>query len=352
MKKTVSFIITALLLAALCIPAVSAAEAAAVDDYVVRVAYGPGLCHAALHAAIENGFFDEEEGFNYVLIPLDISLIPDAAATGTIDASQGMVGKWGVPLENGLGIQITNGIHRGCSKIVVRADSDVNSIADLQGKKIGVPALSDPIVLTFRRALAEVGLDYGADSRDVEFAVFPSADLANALNQGFIDAYAGGDPAITITSEEYGFRTLLDTALDEPFGHEYCCVGFVSNDLARNHPTLAAKYVNALLKGGQYVKDHPLETAAFQLEKEYIVGGTPEENVKYLLDYDYKPSVQGGYDALLNVLIALKDVGVLKAATDPIELTNASFTAYGAEITRVYTPDEYEAHKITAVHFN
>ena len=339
MKKILP--ITLALIVALSLMITAVAEE---DTYSVRIAYGPGLCHAALHVAIEKGFFDEV-GLNYTLKPMDISLIPDAAATNTIDASQGMVGKWGIPLENGLGIQIVTGLHKGCSRIVVRADSGINTIADLKGKRIGVPALADPVVITFRRSLAFAGLGYKEGNLDAEFVVFNSADLANALTQGAIDAYAGGDPAIAITSEEFGFKTLLNVALDEPFVNEYCCIGFVTNEFADAHPTLAAKYVAALNKAAQWVHDNPLETAQLQIDKEYIPKSddqTAQDNAAYLTEYDFRPSIQGGYDAILNVLYALKGIELLKPETDYLELANASFTAYGETIEN--DADQLEVH--------
>ena len=51
----------------------------------------------------------------------------------------GLIGKMLQPLENGLPIKFTTGLHTGCTKLLVPSSSNIKSIADLKGKKIGVP---------------------------------------------------------------------------------------------------------------------------------------------------------------------------------------------------------------------
>ena len=45
------------------------------------------------------------------------------------------IGKLLQPIENGLPIKFTTGLHTGCTKLLVPGDSDIKSIADLKGKR-------------------------------------------------------------------------------------------------------------------------------------------------------------------------------------------------------------------------
>ena len=49
-----------------------------------------------------------------------------------------LIGKLLQPIENGLPIKFTTGLHTGCTKLLVPGGSNIKSIADLKGKKISV----------------------------------------------------------------------------------------------------------------------------------------------------------------------------------------------------------------------
>jgi NitT/TauT family transport system substrate-binding protein len=302
------------------------AYAAEANDYVVKIAYAGSLCHAPLHIAIEKGFF-EKEGLKYDATQIDTALIAESAASGQIDASQGLIGKFVQPLENGLPIQITGGIHSGCIKLVTGKDSQIIKTADLKGKKIGVASLADSPALITKRALAAAGIGVTPDNLEAEFIVFPAADLPTALANGAIDAYAASDPAVSIAIKERGLTVLVDTAVDPQFKDEYCCVIFVTDKFAKDHPELAAKYTQAVLNASRWIEENPAEAAAVQKTKPYVAGEV-DFNATLLGSYNFSPSVQGGYDALSANVDALREMGILNAGTDKEELVKGSFTFY------------------------
>ena len=47
----------------------------------------------------------------------------------------GLIGKMLQPLENGLPIKFTTGLHTGCTKLLVPGGSNIKSIADLKGRR-------------------------------------------------------------------------------------------------------------------------------------------------------------------------------------------------------------------------
>ncbi|MDR1778979.1 MAG: ABC transporter substrate-binding protein [Clostridiales Family XIII bacterium] len=297
---------------------------AVADDYTVRIAYGSSLCHAALHVAIENGYF-EEEGINFEAVPLDSSQTVDGAASGTVDAGAGLIGKFGQPLENGLTIKLVAGLHAGCIKIVTTADSGITSVADLKGKRIGVAALADSPAAVAKRALETAGIDTGAANPEVEFVIFPNADLPAALENGSIDAYAALDPAVSIAARDNGYTIILDTSKDEPFASEYCCAAFVTDKFAEEHPELAAAYTRAVVKAAQWVGEHPEETVKLQLEKQYITGDE-ELLVELIKDYRFGDAdADAVYESLLVNLQELQIIGILKEETDVEALAERAY---------------------------
>lgn len=307
------------------------------DEYVLKIGEAQGaICHAPLQIAMENGYLDEE-GIKWERVDFGSGDIQAALGAGTIDCGFGLIGKFVQPIENGLNMVVTSGMHTGCTKILTRADSGINSISDLKGKNIGVSSLAGSEAVTAKRALYSAGIDISAASGEATFSVYSPADQPIALMNGAIDAIATPDPIATSAQNEYGLTVLLDTAVDTPYAQEYCCVSFVSAELAENHPDIAAGFTRAVLKGSAWVAAHPEETAQIQVDKEYVTG-----DVSFVADilksYNYIPSVRGGYDALENVSIDLQTIGVLRADTDIDALIERSFKYFDN------VPDSYDVN--------
>lgn len=293
------------------------------SEYTVKIGYAKGLCHAPIHVAYENGFF-KEQGINVEIIPVGSANMADALASGQVDAGFGLVGKFIQPLENGLNMKVTSGIHTGCMKLVVPQDSSIQSVADLKGKKIGVVSLADSPCLTTKRSLADAGIGVTAANMEVEFVIYAASDLPVALQNGAIDAFADADPSVSVAQKEYNLRAIIDTASDDKYKDEYCCISFVSTELAEKNKELAAKFTKAVQDASYWVEEHPEETAKLQIEKEYVAGEL-ELNTELLTTYKYIPSAKGGYLALENSVKDLQKIGILKSSTNADELIQNSF---------------------------
>ncbi|MBQ7943746.1 MAG: ABC transporter substrate-binding protein [Lachnospiraceae bacterium] len=323
-KKLIGILVSAATVMTL-LAGCGAAEQANVssDEYVVKIGYSTGLCHAPIHIAIENGYF-EEEGLKFEAITVESAVISEAVGTGQVDAGFGLVGKFVQPLENGLPMKLTAGIHTGCTKLVVPNDSDIQTVADLKGKRIGVASLADSPCLTAKRSLAKAGVGVTAENMEVEFVVYSNTDLPMALQNGAIDAYCAADPAVSKAQEEYNLRAIIDTTTDDDYKDEYCCLSFVTTNLAENYPDLAAKYTRAVMKAAKWIEENSEEAAKIQLDNNYVTGEL-DFNAAILESYNYIPSVSGGYDALAKSVEELQAIGIIRKETDAQALIDNSF---------------------------
>jgi NitT/TauT family transport system substrate-binding protein len=236
-------------------------------------------------------------------------------ASGKVDAGYGLYATQLQAIENGLPISFTSGIHIGCTKYYVRADSDIYSAADLRGKKIGVPGLADSSVMNLKRKLMDVGIGVTADNLEVEFLAYASSDLAIALNNGAVDVIGAHDPIATKGELAYGFRKILDTGIDEKFSKEYCCQQFVTHKLLRENPEGAAAVTRALQKAAAFVEAEPRAAAQLQIEND-LVAGDLDFNAALLEELNYQPSRSLGKKTFDNAARQLQTAGILKAETD------------------------------------
>lgn len=289
----------------------------------LRLIYSPSLCAAPMYIAIENGYF-EDEGLDIEQVTVDAAHVSEAIGADQVDVGMGLIGKLLQPLENGLPIKFTTGLHTGCTKLLVPGDSDIKSITDLKGKKIGVPGLADAATVVSKRSLSAAGIGVTEQNMEVEFSVYSRNDLPQALENGAVDAIALGDPTASIAEEQYGLTALIDTATDPEYKDEYCCAAFVTSKLAAENPAAAAAFTRAVQKASQWVQENPDETAKIIVDKQYISGET-DFVAQILKTYNYKPSVQGGYDALKQNAQELTEIGILKEGTDATKFADNAY---------------------------
>lgn len=279
------------------------------DDFVLKIAYNNSLCEAPIQMGVEKGFF-EAEGLKFEMVKADAAHMPEAIGSGQVDAGFGLLGKYLQPIDNGLDIKITAGIHTGCTKLLVPENSDINSVVDLKGKRIGTGGLGAAGTIITRRSLYHAGLNASPDNCDAEFVVYSESDLAQALQNGAIDAIVLGDPRASIAERDYNLKAIIDTARDDEYKNEYCCISFVTGDIAEKHPEIAEKFTRAIMKASQWVEENKEETAKIQIEKNWVAGDA-DFNAQVLSSYSYKPALNGGYEALKITVPDLQAIGLI-----------------------------------------
>lgn len=84
------------------------------------IAYAGGTCEAPIFVAYHKGFFDAE-GLDVELVQAGFKELQLALTSDTIDAALANFA-WFKPIEQGLNIKLTAGVHTGCIKAVVPPD--------------------------------------------------------------------------------------------------------------------------------------------------------------------------------------------------------------------------------------
>ena len=127
------------------------------------------LCGAPIYIAYENGYF-AEEGFDVNLISADFETRKIGLNNGTIPIVNGDF-QFFPSIENGIDVKVVDGLHEGCIKFAVRPDSDISTVDDLKGKKIGVDEIGGTPHQVASLWLENAGIS--ADPADGEVTFLP-----------------------------------------------------------------------------------------------------------------------------------------------------------------------------------
>src|SRR4051812_6686381 len=118
----------------------------------IRVGYIGLTCEAPIFSAMEKGFF-KEEGLEVELVKCEWSKYKDVLALGGFDITHHLVMYFLKPLEQGLDVRFTGGIHRGCLRVQASTKGNIRAVKDLKGKRIGVPGMGTPPFIFANRVL-------------------------------------------------------------------------------------------------------------------------------------------------------------------------------------------------------
>src|SRR5260221_300202 len=128
----------------------------------IRVGYIGITCEAPIFSAVENGFF-KDEGLDVELVKCEWSKYKDVLALGGFDITHHLIMYLLKPIEQGLDVKFTAGVHTGCLRVQTAADSKIKTVQDLRGKRIGVPGMGTPPFIFANRVLSANGDEGGGD---------------------------------------------------------------------------------------------------------------------------------------------------------------------------------------------
>lgn len=288
----------------------------------VRIGYLGLTCEAAMFVAQEKGFF-KDEGIEVEFVKTDWDGLRDGLGLGRFDANYTLIMYLLKPIEQGLDVKITGGVHTGCLRVQAGQESGIQKVEDLRGKRIGIPTMGSPPFLFASRALAAHGVD---PQKDVEWVVVAPEVASLSLDNRQVDAMADSEPLGSILEGMGKVHTVADQAVDEPYKDEYCCAVVLGGAFARRDPSSASKVTRALLKGALWVEKNPTAAAQLSVEKKYIAASV-EMNALAISKLKYVPGVSDCRKSLDLAAGEMKTAGLLNPSTDPAELAERSWLA-------------------------
>ena len=286
----------------------------------IQVGYVGLTCEAALFVAQERGFF-KEEGLDAQFTKYDWATYRDAISLGKVDITYHLVMFLLKPIEQGADLKILAGVHKGCLRVQTSTTSDIHTIADLKGKRIGVPGLGTPPFVFATRVLANNGID---PARDITWRVFPASELGLALQMGEVDAVGSGEPIGTLLESQGKVRDVFANATTPPYSNEYCCVVVANGKFVREHSDWAAGATRAILKAAKWVQANPVTAAQISVDGKYVAVNLNLDSLA-LSKLQYIPSVSGGRNAVMLAATEMKKAGMLDASTDVDALAARAF---------------------------
>ncbi|WP_338462158.1 aliphatic sulfonate ABC transporter substrate-binding protein [Synechococcus elongatus IITB7] len=154
--------------------------------------------------------------------------------------------------------------------LVVPANSPINSIADLKGKRIAATRGTDPFIFLLR-ALNEAGLS----DKDVEIVPLQHADGKAALEKGDVDAWAGLDPFMAQTEVEKNSKLFYRNP-------QFISQGFlnVRESFAQQYPNQVLQVLTAYEKARQWAIANPDELQKIVIEEAKLSEPVAQKQLK------------------------------------------------------------------------
>src|SRR5262245_13529064 len=163
---------------------------ASTESNKVRVGYIGLTCEAPIFTAVEKGFF-REEGLDVSLVRCEWANYKDVLALGGFDVTHHLVMYFLKPIEQGLDVKFTGGIHRGCLRVQAGTGRQLRTAQTLRSKRIGTPSTGTPPFIVANRVLGATGID---PSKEITGLVVPAGELGLALDKAEVDAVADSEP--------------------------------------------------------------------------------------------------------------------------------------------------------------
>lgn len=207
--------------------------------------------------------------------------------------------------------------------LVTTGKTGVARVEDLKGRRVAVTRGTDPHIFLVR-ALAEAKLT----EKDVKLVLLQHADGRLALERGDVDAWAGLDPIMAAAEIESGARLFHRKPEANTWG-----ILNVREDFAAKNPELVKKVIAAYEEARKWSLDNPDEL------RKLLVATTrlPEPVVARQLErteLSHSALGQAQYDSIKAAGLALREAGVLPAATDVPAALDALFDRRFAPATQ------------------
>lgn len=224
---------------------------------------------------------------------------------------------------NGEPVKVVSSLCNKCSALVVGADSEIKTEADLKGKTIAyVPGTMHHALLL--DVLERNGID---PENEVTLMRIDFFDMGQALADGTIDAFCSGEPYPSQAIKNGYGRVLSYPYFDDSIGTINAGM-IVTEDTIQKNPELVQKMVDAHIKATKYLNDNTdawsKKSAEFGTDEEVLK--ISEDNIELCWDID---------DAFIqntkNLAQKMLDLGIITKMPDIDNMFDLSFLKHAKE---------------------
>ena len=159
---------------------------------------------------------------------------------------------------------ILAGGHIGCFELF--GAEGVLALRDLKGKTVAVPVLGSSEHAFIASMAAYVGLD---PQRDIQWVTYALDEAKHLLAESHIDALLALPPTSQELRAQRIGHVVLNSAVDRPWSHYFCCMVLGNREFVRTHPVATKRALRAILKAADLCAREPEQAAQFIVEKAY-----------------------------------------------------------------------------------
>ncbi|NJL04286.1 MAG: ABC transporter substrate-binding protein [Chloroflexaceae bacterium] len=209
--------------------------------------YVPVIIFAPMYVAVERGYF-AEENITVELTPFQSTndaVVQLGAGNFEVAIAGGNAGVFNA-LQRGLALTVVAPMHRESPPLATpliissKRTGEIQSVADLRGKTLGVNGNGTAIEYWLAQALAQGGV--GIDEVTIQAVPFPA--MGAALENGTLDGAVLSEPLVTINRDQGLVEILSDDFLDG-FTATYV---FVNSDWLAQNEDVTRRFLRAYLR--------------------------------------------------------------------------------------------------------
>jgi NitT/TauT family transport system substrate-binding protein len=244
------------------------------EQVTLRLGYFPNITHATALVGVEDGIFAKALGDNVKLETSTFNAGPNAMEALSADAIDATYVGPNPAINSfvkskGESLRIVSGATSGGAFLVVKPD--VNSAADLKGKKVASPQLGGTQDVALRSWLKEQGLETDENGGgDVSIVPQENAQTLDSFKAGDIVGAWVPEPWATRLIIDGGGKVLVDERDLWPNGEFVTTHLIVAKKFLDEHPDVVKKLLEGQYEANEYVNANPAEAqkaANDQIEK-------------------------------------------------------------------------------------
>jgi NitT/TauT family transport system substrate-binding protein len=180
----------------------------------------------------------------------------DMVEEGSLDFDVTFAGAIVYKLDTDLPIVALGGLHVGCYELFAR--EPIQSIGDLKGRRIAVTNLNAGEHLYLSMMARHVGLD---PKEDIAWVTSPEGDAMERFAAGEADAFLAFPPQPQELRARGFDRVILNTVLDSPWSHYFCCMVYGNRARTRENPVATKRFLRAMYKAADFCTAEPAAAA-------------------------------------------------------------------------------------------